>query len=214
MAKNQSTQCDRISACKGNPLITKRIVWTLYHAPDMLHQSRRAVLRCTGLIMWQPKPKKQPWHGNVHLQSNAINKEDQGSCLLGPWRCASYVFPQLGWCCNCCVSLWCTWSSYSRPFITLTPGLLHPVIIILQNDANQTCDCLWHYCWEVMDHPPYGPGLTPSDFLLFGPLKSNLAGKKMATDANIKQTVASWLQTLDTSCFCGEIQALVPQYGT
>ena len=37
---------------------------------------------------------------------------------------------------------------------------------------------------------------------LFGLLKKHLAGKKLTTDTNIKQNVISWLQTLNTSCFC------------
>jgi hypothetical protein len=62
-----------------------------------------------------------------------------------------------------------------------------------------------------MNHPPYGPDLTPYDFYLCEFLKKHLAGKKMATDTNIKQNVISWLQTLDNSHFCAEIQAMVPQ---
>jgi hypothetical protein len=62
-----------------------------------------------------------------------------------------------------------------------------------------------------MNNPPYGPDLTPSDFHLCGLLKEHLAGKKMAKDTNIKENVISWLQTLGTSCFCVEIQAMVPQ---
>ena len=39
------------------------------------------------------------------------------------------------------------------------PGLLHQGVIILRNNARchiaaQTCDRLWRYGWEVMDHNP------------------------------------------------------------
>jgi len=61
------------------------------------------------------------------------------------------------------------------------------VAVPRHDNANQTCDSLWHYSWEVMNHPPYGPDLTPSDFRLCELLKKHLAGKKMATDTNIKQ---------------------------
>jgi hypothetical protein len=37
-----------------------------------------------------------------------------------------------------------------------------------------------------MDHSPNSPDLEPSDFYLFGLLKKHLAGKKFATDADVK----------------------------
>jgi len=33
---------------------------------------------------------------------------------------------------------------------------------------------------------------------MFGPLQKYLAGRRLATDADMKQAAASWLQTLDT----------------
>jgi len=36
---------------------------------------------------------------------------------------------------------------------------------------KKTCDWLWHYSWEVMDHPLYSPDLVLSDFHIFGTLK-------------------------------------------
>lgn len=158
--------------------------------------------------MWQMKPKKQPWHANVHLQSIAINNEDHGNYLLGPLRCAACVISST----VVTVYLLCVTVVH---FELLQQANHHkrlcPGIIVLHDNANQTCDSLWHYSWEVMNHPHYGPDLTPSDFHLCGLLKKHLAGKKMAKDPSIKQNVISWLQTLDTSCFCAEIQAMVPQ---
>ena len=37
-----------------------------------------------------------------------------------------------------------------------------------------------------MDHPPYSPGLGPSDLHPFGSLKKYLAGNRLATDADMK----------------------------
>jgi hypothetical protein len=52
--------------------------------------------------------------------------------------------------------------------------------------------------------------MEPSDFQLFGPLMKCLAVKQFATDANVKQAVTFWPQTLDTGVSNAGIQALVP----
>jgi hypothetical protein len=50
-----------------------------------------------------------------------------------------------------------------------------------------------------------------SDFVVLEYIKKHLAGKRFAADAEVKQAVASWLQTLDTIFICARIQALEPQ---
>jgi hypothetical protein len=64
----------------------------------------------------------------------------------------------------------------------------------------------------VMDHSPYSPDLTRSDFWLCVPLKQHMACKWFATNADVKQAVTFWLQTPDTSFFCAKIQALMWQW--
>jgi histone-lysine N-methyltransferase SETMAR len=83
------------------------------------------------------------------------------------------------------------------------PGLLRRGVVLLHDNArphtaNRTCELLWRYNWEVLDHPPYSPDLAPSDFHLFGPLKKHLGGRRLATDGEVQQDVMSWLQALDT----------------
>jgi hypothetical protein len=64
--------------------------------------------------------------------------------------------------------------------------------------ANQA-ECLLLLCdWADIDQTPFNPNFMPSDSRLFGPHNKNLAGKKFVTDADVKQVVTSWLQTLDT----------------
>ena len=53
--------------------------------------------------------------------------------------------------------------------------------------------------------------MEPCDFCLFGPCKKHPAGKKFATDADVKQAV-TWLQTFDTDFFYIGMQALVPRW--
>jgi hypothetical protein len=64
-----------------------------------------------------------------------------------------------------------------------------------------TRELLRRYNWEVLDHPPYGPDLAPSDFHLFGPLKKHLDGRRFATDDEVQQAIMSWLQARDTDFF-------------
>jgi len=45
---------------------------------------------------------------------------------------------------------------------------------------------------------------------LFGLAEKHLAGMRLAVDAEVKQVVICWLQTVDTSFYYARIRALVP----
>ena len=51
-----------------------------------------------------------------------------------------------------------------------------------------------------------------STVYLLQPFKHNQADKGLATDADVKEAVTSWLQTLDNDFFHIAIQALVPRW--
>jgi len=61
-------------------------------------------------------------------------------------------------------------------------------------------------------HPFKKPVLVFCDVYCFGPLKKPAASKGFATDADVKQVITSWLQTLDTDFLYAGIQALAPQW--
>jgi hypothetical protein len=44
-----------------------------------------------------------------------------------------------------------------------------------------------------------------SNFYLFVPLNKYADGNRIETDADVKQAVTYWLQTLDTNVFCAGI---------
>ena len=67
--------------------------------------------------------------------------------------------------------------------------------------ASLTCDPLQRYAWQVTNHTFRDRDLAPRDFHPFGPCKKHLAGKRFTKDADMKQVVTSWLQTLDTHFF-------------
>ena len=59
--------------------------------------------------------------------------------------------------------------------------------------AKTTMETLRKLKWNLLTRPSYSPDLAPSDFYLFGRLKSDLQGMRFADDAVI-QTVREWIR--------------------
>jgi histone-lysine N-methyltransferase SETMAR len=57
------------------------------------------------------------------------------------------------------------------------------------HSANQTTATLRSLKWEVLQHPPYSPDLSPSDFHLHGPLKHHLSGERFPDDDAVERAV-------------------------
>jgi len=77
------------------------------------------------------------------------------------------------------------------------PGLLTKGVLLLHDNAcphsaNQTTATLRSFQREVLQHPPYSPDLTPSDFHLFGPLKHHLSGECFPDDDAVERAVCTW----------------------
>ena len=66
--------------------------------------------------------------------------------------------------------------------------------------------------WEVLVHPPYSPDLAPSDYHLFGPLKSHMRGNHFNTDAAVIEAVSKWIKTQPTEFFAKGIDNLVGRW--
>ena len=74
------------------------------------------------------------------------------------------------------------------------PGLLTKGMLLLHDNtcphsANQTTATLKSFNWEVLQHPPYSPGLALSDFHLFVPLK-HLSGECFLMMTRLKEQCA------------------------
>jgi len=82
--------------------------------------------------------------------------------------------------------------------------------ITVPHTANWTCDSLRHYGCEVIDHYPKSPDPAPSDFRLLRPALKHLVGKQIATDPDVKQSVTSKQQTIDTDFFHAKTPRLAP----
>ncbi|PNF43973.1 hypothetical protein B7P43_G00914 [Cryptotermes secundus] len=60
--------------------------------------------------------------------------------------------------------------------------------------AKTTMETLRKLKWNLLTHPPYSPDLAPSDFYLFGRLKSDLQGMRFVDNDAIIQTVREWIR--------------------
>jgi len=47
--------------------------------------------------------------------------------------------------------------------------------------------------FQCLDHPPYSPGLAPSDYHLFPGLKKQLKGRHFSSDAEVIAAAETWL---------------------
>lgn len=66
--------------------------------------------------------------------------------------------------------------------------------------------------WELLVHPPYSPDLAPSDFHLFGPLKSHMRGKNFDSDAAVIEAVSEWLKRQPKEFYARGIEKLVDRW--
>jgi transposase len=66
--------------------------------------------------------------------------------------------------------------------------------------------------WEIFEHPPYSPDLTPSDYHLFLHLKKWLSSQSMRSEQATEYVVQDWLNVLVVTFFNAGIQKLGLQY--
>ncbi|GFO06889.1 transposase [Plakobranchus ocellatus] len=97
------------------------------------------------------------------------------------------------------------------------PGLLRRGVV-LQHDnatphsANLTQQWLQRYGWEILPHPAHSPDLAPSDFHLFGPLKSHLGGMAFETEDDLISELRNWFDNLDVDFLRVGNNSLLPRW--
>ncbi|GFW15320.1 mariner Mos1 transposase [Trichonephila clavipes] len=79
-------------------------------------------------------------------------------------------------------------------------GLLTDGVVLLHDNARPhvsrvTQVELDKFKWETLDHPPYSPDMSPSDFHVLGPLKKHLKEKCFNSDDVIKDAVKDWVSS-------------------
>lgn len=74
------------------------------------------------------------------------------------------------------------------------------IVLIDENDhpyiAAATQEVFNQFGWEFFDHPLYRPDLTPIDSNLFPKVKDFLCGERSGSDAELENTVTTWLNEL------------------
>ncbi|GBO14025.1 hypothetical protein AVEN_240043-1 [Araneus ventricosus] len=61
------------------------------------------------------------------------------------------------------------------------------------------------YGWEVLEHPPYSPDLSPCDFHIFGALKKALQGTRFHSEDAVKEAVQDFLKNQPRSFYSNGI---------
>ena len=74
-----------------------------------------------------------------------------------------------------------------------------------------TTALLEKFKWDILDHLPYSPDLTPSDSHLFLHLKKHLAGEKFDDDDEVQEEVMTWFKGQAADFYDSGIQKLVPR---
>jgi len=66
--------------------------------------------------------------------------------------------------------------------------------------------------WEIFEHPPYSPDLSPSDYHLFSKMKVWLATQRFHTNEELMDGVNTWLHNLAVTFFGEGLQKLMSRY--
>ena len=93
-----------------------------------------------------------------------------------------------------------------------TRGVVFHQVNARPHTAARTMAKIEQLGWEVLVHPPYSPDLAPSDYHLFGPLKSHMRGNHFNTDAAVIEAVSKWIKTQPTEFFAKGIDNLVGRW--
>lgn len=66
--------------------------------------------------------------------------------------------------------------------------------------------------WQLLQHPHYSPDLAPSDFHLFGPLKTHLGSKRFVDDEDVEREVRMWLRQQPKDFYAAGFGALIKRW--
>ena len=96
-------------------------------------------------------------------------------------------------------------------------GMLTKGIILLHDNASSHTAARINasiklFNWDIFDHPPYSPELTPSVYHFFTKMKVWLATQHFHTNEDLMDGVNNWMHNLAAPFFDEGLQKLVSQY--
>lgn len=91
-----------------------------------------------------------------------------------------------------------------------------PVIFLQDNakphTARQTRQKIDDMDWELLEHPPYSPDISPSDYYLFRSLEHWLRGKKFTTIEEMQESLTKFFESKDRNWYRRGIYQLEEQW--
>jgi transposase len=95
--------------------------------------------------------------------------------------------------------------------------MLKSGVVLLQDNAHShtaapTRALLEQFNWELSDHPPYSPDITPDNYHLFTYLKNRLRSQRFSNNEELMEGVKTWSSSPAEDFFDTGIQKLIPQY--
>ena len=92
-------------------------------------------------------------------------------------------------------------------------GKLSKGILLQEDNARvHTCkiamDAVERNGYELIPHPAYSPGLTPSDYFLFPNLKKDIRGRHFRSNEEVVAAVEKWVRDKDPGFFSSGLMAL------
>jgi hypothetical protein len=92
-------------------------------------------------------------------------------------------------------------------------------VVILRNNAHPRTDARTralqeYFNWELSDHPPYSPDLTPSDYHQFTRTykKNCLRSQRFNNSEELTEGVKTWLSSQAADFFHTGLQKIIPRY--
>ena len=90
-------------------------------------------------------------------------------------------------------------------------------IILLHDNARphtakKVKEKITEFKWEILNHPPYSPDLSPSDYYLFGSLKNELRGINYPNKEELEFAIRAWFDKQEPDFFSKGIYKLVERW--
>ena len=101
-----------------------------------------------------------------------------------------------------------------RPVLANRKGVIFHHDNARPHVAQQTLRKLKELKWEILQHPPYSPDISPSDFHLFRSLQNSLNGKNLNSMEAVENYLMNFFQEKPSSFYKNGIDKLVEHWET